>query len=217
MVELGAIPFILLIEGFVLSLVIVAVLVLVIVRGRSRRRKAVEQLVDQLKKQSEVRHKETGSFLQEIYQLEDAELKKAVREIDKEEKLFFQKIIDIFYNNNMSLVPTLDAALAQLIDTYKSLKPKERVKEAEVKPEVIEELKTANEDLKKSNSRLSEELAITKKTMDSMISEFGNMFAGGSNNELGKSDVVGQLDSKEEVIEAAKAKARAIAEKAAET
>ncbi len=210
MIEVSAIVLILLAEGFVLALLAVAVLIVLIMRARSRRRKAIEQLADQLRKQSEVRRAETGSFLQQIYELEDAELKKAVNEIDKQEKLFFQKIIEIFYNDNMTLVPTLDAALAQLIDTYKSLKPKERVQEVAPDNTVeIEELKTANEDLKKSNAQLTEELAITKKTMDSMISEFGNMFAGGSNNDLAKTDVVGQLDSKDDVVEAAKAKATA--------
>ena len=209
MVEISAILLVLLVEGFLLAMVAAGLLVWLIFRARGKRRKAVEQLADQLKQQSQVRQQETGSFLQQIYQLEEAELTKAVHEIDKQEKLFFQKIIEIFYNDNMSLVPTLDAALAQLIDTYKSLKPKERVKEAPDHTEELQDLKTANADLQKSNAQLTEELAITRKTMDSMISEFGNMFAGGANNELGKSDVVGQLESKEDVVEAAKAKATA--------
>ena len=65
--------------------------------------------------------------------------------------------------------------------------------------------------LKKEKAQLSEELAITKKTMDSMIAEFGNMFGGGHDNELAKTDVVGQLESRDEVVEAAKAKATAAA------
>ena len=211
MIEVSAILFILVAEGFFLLLLLVGLLLFLMARARKKRIKAVMQLSDQLKQQSQVRHEQTGSFLQEIYQLEEAELTKAVNEIDKQEKLFFQKIVDIFYHNNLSQVPTLDASLAQLIDTYKSLKPKERPV-VEQSPEAVKEmkeLKEANSKLQKSNAQLTEELAITKKTMDSMISEFGNMFGGGHENELAKTDVVGKLESKDEVVEAARAKATA--------
>ncbi len=209
MIQVSAILLILLIEGFVLMILLVGLLIFLMMRARKKRISAVMQLSEQLKTQSQVRRDQTGSFLQDIYQLEDAELKKAVNAIDVQEKQFFQKIIDIFYHNKLELVPTLDAALAALIDTYKSLKPKEIIRETGAAPEVVEELKTANAELMKSNAQLTEELAITKKTMDGMISEFGNMFGGGSNNELGKAEVVDKLESKDDVLEAARAKATA--------
>ena len=209
MIQVSAIFLILLAEGFGLLLLLVGLLIFLMMRARQKRIKAVTQLSDQLKTQSQVRRDQTGSFLQEIYQLEDDELKKAVNAIDVKEKQFFQKIIEIFYHNKLEMVPTLDAALAALIDTYKSLKPKEIIRETGADPEVLQELKNANAELKKSNAQLTEELAITKKTMDGMISEFGNMFGGGSNNELGKAEVVDKLESKEDVLEAAKAKATA--------
>ena len=71
-----------------------------------------------------------------------------------------------------------------------------------------DDLKTLKKiaELEKEKAILAEELSVTKKTMDGMIAEFGNMFGGGSDNEMAKSEVVDKLEVKEDVVEAAKVK-----------
>jgi len=195
MIEVNLALFILLIESLVVvSIVLVLVLVLAM-RKRRRKRAAIAQLVSQIKKQSELRTQETGSFLQEIYQLEDDELVKAVNTIDKSEKQLFQKLVDSYLHDDPEIIITIDAAVAGMIDTYKELKPKE----AEIDTSFADEREALHEQVKQleeSNEKLKEELGITKTTMSNMISEFGNMFGGGADHELANYEVVEKVEEK---------------------
>lgn len=158
-------------------------------RRKKKRITAVSQLVAQIKKQSEVRTSETGSFLKDIYQLEDDELKKAIDAIDKGEKQFFQKLINSYLTHDAEIITAMDASVAELIDIYKALKPKAEVVENLPKSE-RELLAKQIDELTVNNDKLKEELGITKETMGNMIAEFGNMFGGGSDHELANFEVV---------------------------
>ncbi|MCP4186239.1 MAG: hypothetical protein GY763_01410 [Gammaproteobacteria bacterium] len=193
MIEIDAAIFILLIEVLAILLVALALVIVLGIRRKRKKYQGVVQLVAQIKKQSEVRTQETGSFLQEIYQLEDDELKKAVSTIDKSEKNLFQKLIECFLTDSPELISKMDAVIAGLIDTYKELKPKEQI--IEMGSEENEKLLNDEiEKLKGQNDRLEEELRITKETMGNMIGEFGNMFGGGSDHELASFEVVEKVE-----------------------
>lgn len=194
MIQINAAVFILVVEILVVLLVLVTVVTMVVVRRKRKKLQAIAQLVEQIKKQSEVRTKETGSFLQDIYQLENESLKKAVDTIDKSEKVFFQKLIDSYLTLSPEIIASMDASVAGLIDVYKDLRPKELVIDNTKKDE-MEKLKKEVEKLREENKRLDEELGITKNTMGNMIAEFGNMFGGGSDHELAKHEVVEKVES----------------------
>lgn len=193
MFEVNAILFLLLIEGFVILLLAVALILILRIRLKSNNRKAVAQLVSQIKKQSDVRMRETGSFLQEVYQLEDEDLDKAVKEIDHQEKQFYQKIIRLFLYSDTRQITAMDASIAKLVGSYKALKPapvtRENTVELDAALKELEALKIEKEKLQKDFDEKS-------KTMDGIVSEFGNMFGGGSNHQLDKSLVVEKLEIK---------------------
>ena len=86
-----------------------------------------------------------------------------------------------------------------MIDTYKSLDPIAPQAEGSSQADLQE-----IERLKEENARLSEELAITKKTMSEMVAEFGNMFGGGSDHEMAKFEVMEKF-KKDEADKAASA------------
>ena len=197
MIQVDASIFIILCELLAISVAIIAFLVISRFRRRGKLRKAVKALVEQIKQQSKTRTQETGSFLQEIYQLDDSELTNAVSMIDKQEKKFFQVLVDVIGFNETDKITSIDADLAALIDTYKNLKPKVPDAKLQDSEQTLEEI----ERLKKENSNLQEELTITKKTMGDMIGEFGNMFGGGSDHELAKHEVVEQVKPKSEESE----------------
>lgn len=200
MIEVNAVVFILIAECLVVVSIALLVLLVVTMRRKKRRRAAVAQLVAQIKKQSEVRTIETGSFLQEIYQLEGEDLKKAVDSIDKGEKLLFQKLINTYLTDDLDIITSMDASVAELIDIYKELKPK--VEEVDVVPESERESMLKQiEELAESNDSLKDELGITKSTMGNMIAEFGNMFGGGADHELANFEVVEKVGVKPEVTE----------------
>lgn len=196
MIEVNAAIFFLLNESLLLMVVICVAVIIFVSKKRGRKRKAIAQLVSQIKKQSELRLKETGSFLQETYQLDDKELEKAVQAIDKSEKKLFQKLIDSYLTDDPELIASIDASVAGMIDTYKELKPKQVEIDSTVTGENDALLKQIQE-LEESNEKLKEELGITKATMSNMIAEFGNMFGGGSDHEMANFEVVEKLEEKE--------------------
>ena len=168
-------------------------------RKKRRRRQAIGQLVAQIKKQSEVRIGETGSFLQDIYQLEGDELKKAVELIDKGEKHLFQVLINGYLTEKPEIITSIDSSVAELIDIYKDLKP--RVEEIQVNDESeLEALQQQIEDLRSKNESLKEDLRITNTTMSNMIAEFGNMFGGGSGHKLDNLEVAKKVGVSSEAI-----------------
>ncbi|MFT5504667.1 MAG: molybdopterin converting factor small subunit [Gammaproteobacteria bacterium] len=186
MFEINPAIFILLCEAVGVLSIVCTWLIVVKIKKQSQMQKAAGALVSQIHQQSKTRTEQTGSFLQEIYQLEDAELAKAVKTIDQHEKKFFQVIIDAFAKNETDRIKSIDADLAELIDTYKTLKPKKEKLDISDSEATLAEL----ERLVKENASLREELAITNKTMADMIGEYGNMFGGGSDHELEQGDIV---------------------------
>lgn len=188
MIEISPTVLILLIEALVLVIIVLIIAMVFSFRRSSKRRAAVALLVAQIKKQSEVRTQETGSFLREIYQLEDDELAKAIILIDKGEKSFFQKLINSYLGSDASIITSMDATVAELIDIYKGLKPKPVETEgmpAEERQQLMDNVERMNE----QNNKLKNELDITKATMNSMLGEFGNMFGGGKDHELDSFEV----------------------------
>jgi hypothetical protein len=185
MVEVSLVALTLGLEGMLLLLIIVLLGVYFGSKRKNRDRVAAVKLVEQLKKQSQTRLEATGSFLSEKYLFEGDELKKAIKAIDREEKKYFQKLIDVYLKRDAEAFTSMDASLAELIDTYKSLTP--AIPEVEsTSPEQLQEL----ESLRDLNAKLEEELKVTKKTMGNMIAEFGNMFGGGHEHELAKHEVM---------------------------
>lgn len=185
MSDMNSLAIILLAEASAILLVVLTVVLWLQIKSKNKHKKAVEQLVSQIKKQSKTRTEETGSFLQEVYDLSDTELTDAVKAIDKQERRFFQKLVDVLSRSDASQITSLDASVAELVDTYKSLKPKPV--EA-----IIKEGPADNDDLEAlrvENAALTEELKDTRETMSGMIAEFGNMFGGGQDHDLDSSEV----------------------------
>ncbi len=187
MSDMNSLTLILLAEASFILLVTLIVVLWLQIKAKSKQKKAVEQLVSQIKKQSQARTEETGSFLQEAYDLSDTELTVAVKNIDKQERRFFQKLVDVLSRSEPSQITSLDASVAELVDTYKSLKPKPI--EEVAKPGEADNSADDLEALRTENANLTEELKITRETMSGMISEFGNMFGGGEDNDLDSSEV----------------------------
>jgi hypothetical protein len=191
MVEISLAVLALVLEALVIALIALVVLSVILLKRRARDRQAAERLIEQIKHQSQTRLESTGSFLNEKYRFEGEELKKAVKAIDKEEKKFIQTLLQVYLKRDADHLESIDAALAELIDTYKSLSP--------VMPEagaVSEEVQQELESLRKSNETLKEELKITKETMSNMISEFGNMFGGGHDHVMAKNDVIAKVQER---------------------
>jgi len=187
MTELPTWLLIVLVESLVLLLLALVVMLVIAIRRGRRTRRAIDSLVKQIRKQSKLRLEETGSFLEEKYRFEGEELQQAVEQVDKAEKLFFQRVINLYLKRDCDRLHSLDAWVAELIDVYKSLSP---IMPAPGEATVDETTQQKLAELESRKQVLEEELKITKATMGSMISEFGNMFGGGHDSQIDRSEVV---------------------------
>ncbi len=187
MTELPTWLLIVLVESLVLLLLALVVMLIIAIRRGRRTRRAIDSLVKQIRKQSKLRLEETGSFLEEKYRFEGEELQQAVEQVDKAEKLFFQRVINLYLKRDCDRLHSLDAWVAELIDVYKSLSP---IMPAPGEGTVDEATQQKLAELESRKQVLEEELKITKATMGSMIAEFGNMFGGGHDSQIDRSEVV---------------------------
>ena len=200
MIEVSALLFSLLIEGLVAMLVVLAGGIFLLIKRKRKDTAAAKQLVDQIKHQSDSRIKQMGVYLTEKYQLEGSELSKAIESIDKSEKRFFQRVINVYLKRDSEGVKSFDAWVAELVETYKSFRPAQpdEPKETGVSMEEFQQLQQTNENLR-------QELEITKDTMGNMIAEFGNMFGGGADTKLPDEEVIGKVvkysDDDEPIVE----------------
>jgi preprotein translocase subunit YajC len=190
MSDMNSLTVFLLAEVCVILLIALIAVLFLQIKSKRKKRKAIQQLVSQIKTQSKTRTEETGSFLQEFYDLSDMELTIAVAAIDKQERRFFQKLVDTLSRSDASQITSFDATVAELIDTYKSLKPKQV--DATTKVGADDNTEDLNS-LRAENATLAEELKITRETMSSVISEFGSMFGGGIDNKLESSDIANKV------------------------
>ncbi len=179
MLEVNAIYFILLVEGFGLLLFLILVWILIAAFRIRRKGKAVASLTARFKKRADQRAEQTEAFLQAVYHLEEQDLRSALQDIEKHEQNFFQLLVTSLQKGKAAHIGGLDAALEQVIDSYKCLQP--RVEEPGPDAQQDEqEIGT----LRSENDELRSELSLAKNSLSDMIAEFGNMFGGGKEHEL---------------------------------
>lgn len=189
MLEVNAIYFILLLEGFILSLALLLVWLLVTLVRRRRRRGDIAKLAAAIKGRSLLRKQQTESFLQAVYRLEGDELRTTLSDIDKHETDFFKHLIESLYRGKGSQITTLDTALDNLIKAYKCLQPR-----VEVAPEheaAEEEIST----LRGENEELRGELSVANDKLSDLITEFGEIFGGGKDHQLTLQEVMDKVDA----------------------
>jgi hypothetical protein len=182
MFEVNALLFILLAEG--VFILLAALVLLTVLQWRKNRchRNVVKKLVSQVNHYSEVRKKDTGTFLHDIYELEETELRQTVKEIDTREREFIQKIIDIFLRGETVLLTTVNVAVDELIGPYRKLRPKipaPTVSEGE--QAALMQLET----LEAQNEKLDQELKITKERMANMARFYARSDRGSDSNLAG--------------------------------
>jgi hypothetical protein len=177
--EVNAIYFILLVEGFALLLFLILVWILIALIRARRKGKSVAGLGARFRKKAEHRAGQTKAFLQAVYRLEEPELGSALKDIESREQDFIQLLVSSLQKGRLAHIDGLDSALDRVIEAYKCLQP--RVDEQAAEAGQGEREITA---LRHQNEELRGELSQAKNSLSDMISEFGNMFGGGKDHEL---------------------------------
>lgn len=190
MLEVNAIYFILLAEGFVLLLIILLAWLLVTLIRMRRRTQAVANLALQIRQRSNQRGEQTRTFLQTVYQLEGEDLNAALTDINRHESEFFHCLIECMQRSGSTGVGALENALNELVESYKCLQP--RVEEY---PERVEIDAAELTSLRGENDELRSELSLANNQLSNMIAEFGEIFGGGKDHQLTLREIMDKVDA----------------------
>ena len=190
MLEVNAIYFILLVEGFVLLLILLLVGALMTLISKRRKSRCIADLHARIKQRSLLRGEQTRSFLQTTCHLEGEDLSAALADIDRHETEFFEHLVNSLYRGGRAQLNSMDTVLENLIDSYKCLRPRsEAVSQEEL--EAVQETVS----LRVENETLRSELSVARNKLSDTISEFGDIFGGGKDHQLSLHEVVERIDA----------------------
>lgn len=178
MIEVSKLLLLALGELLLLSVIYAGVVNFLALAKRRRERSAIKKLIARIKEDSGRREAETRQIMQQRFGLSDANLEETVHKIAREEKAFYQTLIDVFLRRDTEALQNLSVDYEGSVDAYRTIDvpgPAEPVNGAGESDDHTEELIL----LKAENQRLTDELQLTMDTMGNMLSEYTQMFAGG--------------------------------------
>ncbi len=187
MLEVNAIYFILIAEGFVLLLIVLLAWILFALVSRRRKRREIVSLAANIKQRSAQRAEQTLSFLQAVYQLEEEDMSAALADIDKHEAEFFRQLVDSLNRGSRSQIAALDTSMEELIKSYKCMRPRAETDSKET----VQEINA----LREENETLRSELVVAKNELSDLIAEFGEIFSGGKGHQLTLQEVTDMVDA----------------------
>lgn len=179
MIEVSKLLLLVLGELLLLSVVYAGIVNFFAVSKRRRERSAIKKLVARIKEDSGRREAETRIIMQERFGLSGENLDKTVHKIAREEKAFYQTVIDVFLRRDTEALQNLSVDYEGSVDAYRTLEIPNRAEPAEGgdgSDDHTEELIL----LQAENQRLTDELQLTMTTMGNMLSEYTQMFASGA-------------------------------------
>jgi len=188
--EVNAIYFILLAEGFVLLLIVLLVWTLMTLIGKRRKNRRIAELKARLEGRSMRRSEQTRTFLQTTCQLEGEDLDMALADINRHEAEFFEHLLAGLYRGGRAQLNSVDTATDKLIEAYKCLRPRSDSSSRE-ELEAVEEVVS----LRVENETLRSDLSVAKNRLSDTISEFADMFGGGKDHQLSMHEVVERIDA----------------------
>ncbi|MCP4984053.1 MAG: hypothetical protein GY935_26565 [Gammaproteobacteria bacterium] len=187
MLEVNAIYFILIAEGFVLLLIVLLAWILFTLVSRRRKRRQIVSLAARIKQRSTQRAEQTQSFLQAVYQFEEEDMRAALADIDKHETEFFRNLVDSLNRGSRPQIVALDTSMEELIKSYKCMRPRTETDSEDAVQEITV--------LRGENETLRNELVVAKNELNDLIAEFGEIFSGGKGHRLSLQEVIDLVDA----------------------
>ncbi len=172
MVTISSLWFMIMIELLIATTLVLVLLVAFILVRKMRDRKAAASMIGKVKGDEVRRTAETKKILLNKFGFADDAAEKLAVKIDREERIFYQNIINMYLRRDASALENLNITFETTVDPYRTLQPSGSGPSAKPANE-SKELKR----LKEENKRLSEEIAVTMQTMGRMLSEYSGMFA----------------------------------------
>jgi hypothetical protein len=177
MIEVSSLVALVVVEVIVGLLVLSGLLLLFTLLRKGRIRKAAAHLAERVKTDRVKREERLKTFLEERYQLKDAELEQALHNMIQTEMILYQNVINGFLKDDQLHLQQIDVDVENLVLSYQGLD----LPESAVTPTQSVGGGDDVAKLKEENERLSEELRVTMDTMGRMLNEYSTMFADGEN------------------------------------
>ncbi|TVO75517.1 hypothetical protein [Sedimenticola selenatireducens] len=185
MIEVSKILLLVFGELFLVSIVAACIVVYLMVSKHQRDRAAMRTLVARIKEDSGRREQETRKIMEERYGFTGVDLEEIVKKIAREEKAFYQVLLDVYLKRNADALQNLSVDYEGSVETYRTLEiPRRGNAVADTDGESVDSEEVMH--LKEENLRLTEELQLTMDTMGRMLSEYSLMFSGGTDTSLDK-------------------------------
>jgi len=162
---------------------------------KSRERRAVAKLIRRIKEDEARRRAETHNLMQENYGFEDQQLESIVNRITREEKRFYQALINLFLRRDVNLMEVLHVECEGVTEPYRTLEiPRS---DPDQDDNLQSDLATQVEVLREENERLTTELGVTMDTMGTMLTEYASMYSGGEDKTQDREESAESLSSSE--------------------
>ena len=172
MLQIDPFLFFLLVEGFGITTLVLIVWGFLALRRRGRERRAVEKLIAAVNEADGPRREETEGLLATAG-LGGEALSNAVGGIVREERMLYKAIISAFLKRDAEALVAMSTLVPQATGTLRGLLAD--AGRASAPPAADPE----HETLRAENTKLTDELRITKQTMSNMLSEYAQMYARG--------------------------------------
>ena len=192
MIQINSLLLLVLGELLLVTAVISVVMVVTLLLRKQKDRSAALALIGRIKEDEKRRQDETNKIMVNHFGLEGEELKTVVQKIGREEKLFYQTMVNLYLKRDLGVLRNLNVQFEGAVEPYRSLKLV-KAETSDATSEMDTESAAEIERLKTENECLSEELRITMDTMGRMLTEYSSMFAGGSGEDLDKGKMAEML------------------------
>lgn len=187
-------------ELLLISLISVIVLLLRGVWRNRQDRSAAQALIGQIRSDEERRLQETTRILGEGYGIGGAGLDALVKRVSREEKRFYQTLINLYLMRDAGALRNLNVAFEEAVLPYRELPLPAAGESGGGDGDSVTTADADNAELRQlqeENERLSEELSITMDTMGRMLSEYSSMFSADGEPDKEKMMAMFQPDSAE--------------------
>lgn len=161
---------------FMIAIGVVAFLFL---KRRANDREMVVKLVRKLKENEPVRREHLIEVLKQDYDLEDAAAEEKADGLLSFEKRIYNRVIKFFLGKERDKLAQFDKDVQALAQGY-NLLGKQAAEVVEQGRDHELQLRKENQELREKNAKLQHDLDASMESMETMMSEYANMYEGGS-------------------------------------
>ena len=176
MIELDSILVVLMAEALAALLLLVLVFFLFSRRKSAGEQVAVNELITKFEDTETIKVKKLSQLISENCNVESDVLDALLKEMGDNERVLYQKIVQIFLNRDVELLKEIDENIDNLSEPYCKLLV--HSSSSPLEAEKLDAVENKMNRLSKENEKLSEQLSVAMNTMDEVSAEYTRVYSG---------------------------------------